>query len=321
MQDCTQLFGISVIVCTFNRSELLKNLIRHFDLNVIVPKSIDLELLVVDNNSSDGTASLVQKERSRSREYYITYLMEKKQGLSFARNSGILAAKYDWTLFLDDDAIPCSNFFENLLVELRQKKNVSAFCCKVITRYRNIPDWYPIGGKYKLPLMGMYDLGDESRFLKSSDPPPIGSGIILKKIIFQKYGYFDHRFGYNQKRSFLVPGEDTRLTLAIIEKEEPFYYIGNCLINHFPPRNKLGIRTLSRIYFGQGFLFGIQDYEKHGTRAGLKVLKIPGWYIKELLSTSARSLNCRFRGDRTGFYFYYLHLLKILGRYWGYIQA
>jgi len=321
MQNQPDKIGLSIIIATFNRFERIRHLIRHFDLEMIIPKSLVLELVVVDNNSTDDTALVVQNEGGKKRNYKINYILEKRQGLSFARNTGISVAEQDWVFFLDDDALPAVDFLDKLLLELKDKQSVSAFCCKVSTHFLNVPRWFPLSGRYKLPMMGNYNLGNQSRFLDINDPPPIGSGIILRKSIFQKYGYFDTRFGYNQRKIMLIPGEETHLVLTILNAGESFYYIHNCLINHFPDRIRLSIRTLSRIFMGQGYLFGIQDYEKREQNSGGYLFRIPTWYYKEIISTFIRSIYCLIKGDQSGFYYYYLHFLKIIGRYWGYFDA
>ena len=321
MQKQPATLGFSIIIATFNRSECIKHLIRHFDLEMTIPKSIDLELVIVDNNSTDDTAHITENERRKKRNYKINYILEKRQGLSFARNRGISVAEHNWVFFLDDDALPAVDFLNNLLLELKDKQSVSAFCCKVITHFLKVPRWFQLSGPYKLPIMGNYNLGNQSRYLNPNDPPPIGSGIIMRKSIFKKYGYFDTRFGYNQRKIMLIPGEDTQLVLTILNVSEPFYYIHNCQINHFPDRIKLSIRTLSRIFMGQGYLFGIQDYEKREQNSGGYLFRIPTWYYKEIISTFIRSIYHLIKGDQSGFYYYYLHFLKIIGRYCGYFDA
>ena len=313
--------GLSIVVATYNRSKLIKNLITYFDKEISFRCALDIELLIINNNSTDDTKDVIEKAKLAERDYEVNCVTEKNQGLSFARNKGISIAKHDWMLFLDDDALPSPDFFNNLLPHLKKNRSVSAFCCKVITHYRYIPSWFSANGPYQLPMMGTYDLGNRSRFLNLNDPPPIGSASILRKNIFQKYGYFDIRFGYNRRSKILIPGEDTRLTSTILKEGEPIYYVHNCLINHHPPSNKLDIRTLSKIYLGQGFLFGVEDREKCDCNVGLRISGIPAWYHKELASTLARSLYCGLSGNRTGFYYYYLYFLKIIGRYYGYIRA
>ncbi len=81
---------ITVILCTFNRCQLLAktlNSVAHSTL----PDAVDWEVLVVDNNSSDQTPDVVNsfchKYPGRFR-----YLFEPHPGKSHALNAGIREA-------------------------------------------------------------------------------------------------------------------------------------------------------------------------------------------------------------------------------------
>ena len=61
-----------------------------------------LEVIAVDNNSTDGTLAILQTYEARFPDK-IRVLQEKKQGAPAARNTGWLAAKGEWIQFLDAD--------------------------------------------------------------------------------------------------------------------------------------------------------------------------------------------------------------------------
>ena len=91
---------LSIIICTYNRAVVL-GIVLDFLSRQSRP-FYQLEIVVVDNNSTDNTKSVIQtlaKNDSR-----IKYLLEPMQGLSHARNKGARLAKSDWLLYLDDDA-------------------------------------------------------------------------------------------------------------------------------------------------------------------------------------------------------------------------
>ena len=92
--------GISVVICTYNRADLLLAALDDV-LAQDHPDTPAFELIVVDNNSSDTTAAVVRAVAARDAR--VRYLFEAQQGLSHARNAAIAAARAPIVAFTDDD--------------------------------------------------------------------------------------------------------------------------------------------------------------------------------------------------------------------------
>jgi glycosyltransferase involved in cell wall biosynthesis len=89
---------ISVVIPTHNRWELLQLSLA----GVLAQQDVDLEVLVVDDGSSDGTHARLSEhpdERVRPLRH------ETSRGVSHARNTGLAEARGEWVAFLDDDDI------------------------------------------------------------------------------------------------------------------------------------------------------------------------------------------------------------------------
>lgn len=84
---------------TYNRGGMLVDAVR----SVLGqhPATPPFELIVVDNNSMDATRAIVA--RFRRGDARVRYLFEAQQGLSYARNAGIRAARAPLLAFTDDD--------------------------------------------------------------------------------------------------------------------------------------------------------------------------------------------------------------------------
>jgi glycosyltransferase involved in cell wall biosynthesis len=89
----------SVVICTRNRRESLAACLASVGQQTLE----GLEIVVVDNGSSDGTAAYLADWR-RQEPTRVT-VAEPVAGLSRARNLGLGAAGGDIVLFLDDDAV------------------------------------------------------------------------------------------------------------------------------------------------------------------------------------------------------------------------
>ena len=97
-----EVIGISYVVCTYNGSSRLRRVVSAI-LNQL--KSQDnYELILVDNNSTDESARVFQDAAGG---WKASVILEKKQGLMFARLAGLKAAKYKNVLFIDDDNYLC----------------------------------------------------------------------------------------------------------------------------------------------------------------------------------------------------------------------
>ena len=94
--------GFSVVICTYNRAAFLEGALASVFAQAY-PKD-RYELIIVDNDSSDGTQALVQRYPTAA-SIAIAYYVERRPGASFARNLGIERARHEYIAFLDDDAV------------------------------------------------------------------------------------------------------------------------------------------------------------------------------------------------------------------------
>ena len=88
------MFKVSVIIPTFNRKSFLLNAID----SILAQTYTNIELIIIDDGSSDKTISKLKKYMSK-----IIVYRQNNKGVSAARNKGIQLSKYDWVAFLDSD--------------------------------------------------------------------------------------------------------------------------------------------------------------------------------------------------------------------------
>lgn len=87
-------FPISVIIPTFNRVDRVSRAINSV-LSQHFPVS---EIILVDDGSTDQTASLIKHTFPQ-----IRYFFQENAGVSAARNLGVRQSRQQWVAFLDDD--------------------------------------------------------------------------------------------------------------------------------------------------------------------------------------------------------------------------
>ncbi len=91
--------SVSVAVSTYNRAQVLPHA-----LESLLDQDCDparYEIVVVDNNSTDGTRRIIESFAAKAPN--LRYVFEGKQGLPHGRNAGIRAARAPLIAFTDDD--------------------------------------------------------------------------------------------------------------------------------------------------------------------------------------------------------------------------
>jgi glycosyltransferase involved in cell wall biosynthesis len=86
---------VSVVIPTYNRAAEVRTAVE----SVLAQTVSGVEVIVVDDGSSDGTGKILA-EVFGSR---ISYYAQANQGVSAARNKGIAEARGEWIAFLDSD--------------------------------------------------------------------------------------------------------------------------------------------------------------------------------------------------------------------------
>jgi len=106
---------ISLIIPTFNRQASLK---RALD-SVLQQSLLPDEIIVVDDGSTDATATMLETEFPK-----IHYIYQDNQGVSAARNKGIRHAKGEWIALLDSDDTWLSKKLETQIKALQQAPEI-----------------------------------------------------------------------------------------------------------------------------------------------------------------------------------------------------
>jgi glycosyltransferase involved in cell wall biosynthesis len=183
----------SFVVCTYNRIPFITETIESILLHCA--QKSNYELLIIDNNSTDGTAEAV---RPFLRNPVVRYVLETEQGLSHARNRGIKEAKNEVLIFVDDD-IDLHPHYLDVCEALFADPALNIAGGKVLAFSAETPVWLPKKYYY---LASMFDLGDE--------PQPtnklMGANYALRKTVAQRIGWYNPELG--RKGNNLMAGEE-----------------------------------------------------------------------------------------------------------------
>ena len=112
---------VATVTVTYNRKELLKN-----NINSILNQSYEVDcIIIVDNNSNDGTKELIKNEFGDNDKIKYIFLDENIGGAGGFYTGCEYAFKneYDWIILMDDDGKPKDNrTIENLMKEITNKR-------------------------------------------------------------------------------------------------------------------------------------------------------------------------------------------------------
>jgi GT2 family glycosyltransferase len=263
---------VSVILCTYNRSESLRRALESVE-SLIIPEAVTWEVIVVDNNSTDDTRNTIEEFRRKS-ILPLRYLFEKGRGKSYALNSGIKAAEGDIVALTDDDCI----------VDER-------WLASVVREFQSDPSLSVVGGRVEL-----YDKSDRPVSIRTfRDRITLGStaqlfslipgcNMAVRRAVFGKVGEFDVGFGPGTA----IVVDDVDFVFRAFKHGLKIVYSPDVLLYHnHGRRTDEQVRALNRSYvIGRGGF-----YCKHILVGDRDVLKMAYWEIGSLIKASFKNLS------------------------------
>jgi glucosyl-dolichyl phosphate glucuronosyltransferase len=227
----------SIIICTYNRASFLKQTIDSVLESEC--RNFNYEIVIIDNNSTDSTSEIVREYKDIS---FVRSYKEARQGLSNARNRGIVEAMGDFLIFLDDDVEVENGWLEALMNPLLEKPDVAVVGGRVLPFGTKTPEWLPEKFYW---LVGIIDYGTTPKY---TDYAP-GGNMAVRKSIFKEVGVFNPSLGRNG--SLLLGGEEVELQGRIKEKGYKIFYAPEALIYH-KIANKLNMDYVLRFAYLEG---------------------------------------------------------------------
>jgi glucosyl-dolichyl phosphate glucuronosyltransferase len=179
---------VTILIPTHNRAGSLKRLLDSLEASAGLEET-PLEIIVVNNHSTDATSQLLMEVLAEDRRFPILVLDEFKHGKSWALNLGLGRVTGSLVLLLDDD-VSVDRFCVAEHVAAYKDGFFDAVQGKVLAGLD--PKGQPADmarlREYNIPLV---DHGDASCEVRGFT----GTNISLKREVFEKAGLFDTRLG------------------------------------------------------------------------------------------------------------------------------
>lgn len=114
--------GVSVIIPTYNREKVIARAIE----SVIDQSYSKLEIIIIDDNSTDNTEEIVKKITDRRIVYK---KLDRRRGPAYARNMGVKLAAYDLIAFQDSDDVWMQDKLEMQIKYMEENKDFDMVYC------------------------------------------------------------------------------------------------------------------------------------------------------------------------------------------------
>ncbi|MBC7913691.1 MAG: glycosyltransferase family 2 protein [Pyrinomonadaceae bacterium] len=265
---------ISVIIPTYNPNiQRLLSTIEGLKQQSIY--SNHWELIIVDNNSDNNFKHDIELSWKKDS----TIVIEEKQGLTYARMKGFLAAKGDIIILVDDDNILDKDYLKQTWDIFKNHERLGAIGGKSVPQFEHEQPAWLSPFYYSLALR---DLGDtiiiENWQNKYPIYAPIGAGMAVRKNALKTYiekiasgkSIITDRNG-----SSLSSGGDNDIVLEIIKSGWQTAYFPNLTLKHIIPGERLKVKYVAKL-------------SKELNKSWVKLLeshninpwnKIPGWTV------------------------------------------
>jgi len=268
---------VSVIIPTYNRGKILSRTIR----NVLNQNFNSLEVIIVDDGSTDNTKEIVEEMQKKDKR--IKYLYQKNRGPGIARIAGVKIANGEFIHFLDSDDLILPGFYEKSVEKLENTSQKVGFvyckgCCVDPKTLKILSvNWGKIEGNlFTYAIKGKVSFAGVHTWL-------------IKKYVFEKIKFEDDEIfskaggdvyiGKKILKNFDGVFLDEYLTVYFVQSDK------EAITGKKYFKEKIGVHIAAEIKDLEMYK---EDYEKNPKELSNKYMKIGSYYIISKKYTDGR---------------------------------
>jgi len=269
---------VEIAICTWNRSALLARTLEQL-ATLGQPEGADWRLLVVNNNSTDNTADVLQSFADR---LPMRWVFERQPGLSNARNRAISETTADYLVWTDDDVLVAPHWLEAYVAAFREYPAAAFFGGPVEPWFDGTPPSWLVANLELVatPAFALRQFGDAT-FRFDQSRVPFGANCAFKTDVQRQFLYnpiLGRRPGSN------LGGEATEVMRQMMAAGHTGWWVPRAKVRHFIPRDRQTVRYLRRIFSGLGE-FSAQALDGTGVP---RVLGRPRWLWRQAIVAEGR---------------------------------
>jgi len=269
---------LSVVIVNYNVRYFLELCLESVAAAIT---SIDAEIIVVDNNSSDESCKMVQERFPNVR------LIGNKENIGFskANNQGVAVANGEYVCVLNPDTVVAEDTFSQLIGFSDSKNKIGIVSCKLIDgagRFlpeskRNVPTRL-VAIKKLIGLSKDYYVSNLKESEIGKSPVFVGAFMLLKRSLYEALGGFDERY--------FMYGEDIDLSYSILNAGFDNYYYGKTTVIHYKGESTLKDEVYAKRFYGAMQLFYKKYFKSNflfdiAVSLGVKIIPIVKSVLKD----------------------------------------
>ncbi len=280
---------LSVIIVSYNVKNFLENCLYSVRKAAF---GIDADIFVVDNNSADGSADMVEEKFAG-----VTLIRNTANlGFSKANNQALPYAKGEYILFLNPDTLVGETTFRECIDFMDRHPDAGAMGVRMNDgkgkflpeSKRSIPTpmvaFYKIGGLASMfprsEIFGRYYLGHLDKDKTHEIEVLTGAFFFARKEALDRTGWFDE--------DFFMYGEDIDLSIRLLKNNYRLWYYPGTSITHYKGEStrKSSINYVL-VFYRAMIIYSRKHFDPGGTFMLLLLLYIAIWF-RAGLSISGR---------------------------------
>ncbi len=242
---------LSIVILNYNVRYFLELCLKSIELAI---KNIDTEVIVVDNNSSDESCTMVKQLFP-----WVT-LIENKTNFGFSKgnNIGVSHTKGEYLCILNPDTVVAEDTFVKILEFAVSKDNLGCIGCQFIDGSgKFLPESKRCVPTPKVALQKLFGI-PKNYYNNQLDEDAIGkTSVLTGAFMFLKRQIYIEANGFDE--AYFMYGEDIDLSYSVLKLGYQNYYYGNTTIIHFKGESTLKDAVYAKRFYGAMVIF----YKKH----------------------------------------------------------
>ena len=262
----------SVLIATYNRAALLEETLRSIRALRVDPAR-RWDVIVVDNNSTDGTRAVVERH-AQDFPVPLRYLVEGRQGRSSALNAGIAASRASVIVMTDDDVRVETNWLDAACDALRDPSIAYAGGPVSPMWETPAPQWFDLSRGDLWGTIAIQDHGAQPFVYEHARKVPLGANMAARRSMFAAIGGFRADLGRSSGR--LVLGQEVpELLLRARAAGLQGLYAPAMRVHHHIPSRRLTRAYFRSWWFGKGVSRSALERIQPVTELGIDLRRTP----------------------------------------------